>query len=87
MVDVRIWELQGSKLCPIVVWNYAAFLLEREKLVVLDRASKPKAAISIAIIQPVRQLVFAAAELEGLKTTAPAEWKKRVVTQASSQDR
>jgi hypothetical protein len=44
----------------------------------LDEAAKPKAALEFVVITSVRKLVIAAAELPELRTTAPAEWKKRV---------
>jgi hexosaminidase len=53
------------------------------RLARLDEAAKPKAALEFAIIHSVRQLVIAAAELPQLKSTTPAEWKKRVTTLAS----
>jgi hexosaminidase len=49
----------------------------------LDEAAKPKAALEFVVIPSVRKLVIAAAELSQLKTTAPAEWKKRVTTLAT----
>jgi hexosaminidase len=52
-------------------------------LAALDEAAKPKAAVEFAVIQSVRQLVVAAAELPALKQTAPGEWKARVKTLAA----
>ena len=52
-------------------------------LALLDEATKPKAALEFVVITSVRKLVIAAAELPQLKTTAPAEWKKRVTTLAT----
>lgn len=52
-------------------------------LAMLDEAAKPKAALEFVVITSVRKLVIAAAELPQLKTTAPAEWKKRVTTLAT----
>jgi len=49
----------------------------------LDAAAKPKAALEFVTIPSVRQLVIAAFELPQLKSTEPAEWKKRVTTLAS----
>lgn len=49
----------------------------------LDEAAKPKAALEFVVIPSVRKLVIAAAELPQLKSTAPAEWKKRVTTLAT----
>lgn len=54
-------------------------------LAMLDEAAKPKAALEFVVITSVRKLVIAAAELPQLKTTAPAEWKKRVTTLATPQ--
>jgi hexosaminidase len=48
------------------------------RLAMLDEAAKPKAALEFVVITSLRKLVIAAAELPQLKTTAPAEWKKRV---------
>lgn len=53
------------------------------RLAMLDEAAKPKAALEFVVITSVRKLVIAAAELPQLKTTAPAEWKKRVTTLAT----
>lgn len=53
------------------------------KLATLEQAAKPKAALEFATIASVKRLVIAAAELPQLKTTTPAEWKKRVVELAS----
>src|ERR1041385_601414 len=50
----------------------------------LDEAAKPKAALEFVVISSVRKLVIAAAEVPQLKSTTPAEWKKRVITMASS---
>jgi hexosaminidase len=44
----------------------------------LDEAAKPKAALEFVVINSVRKLVVAAAELPQLRSTTPAEWKKRV---------
>jgi hexosaminidase len=48
----------------------------------LDEAAKPKAALEFVVIISVRKLVIAAAELPQLRSTTPAEWKKRVTTMA-----
>jgi len=53
------------------------------KLARLDEAAKPKAALEFVNIPSVKQLVIAAFELPGLKSTEPAEWRKRVNTLAS----
>ncbi|MDX6306820.1 MAG: hexosaminidase [Blastocatellia bacterium] len=49
----------------------------------LDEAAKPSAALEFAVITSVRKLVIAAAELPQLRSTTPAEWKKRVTMMAS----
>jgi hypothetical protein len=51
----------------------------------LDEAAKPSAALEFVVITSVRKLVIAAAELPQLKSTNPAEWKKRVTMMASPQ--
>ena len=66
----------SAGLAPTSEWRDA-------RLARLDEATKPKAALEFAIIPSVRQLVIAAAELLQLKSTTPAEWKKRVTTLAS----
>jgi hexosaminidase len=53
------------------------------QLAKLDEAAKPKAALEFVVIGSVRKLVIAAAELPLLKSTTPAEWKKRVTTLAA----
>lgn len=53
------------------------------KLALMDSAAKPHAALEFPIIQSVRQLIVAAAELPNLKATTPAEWRERVKTIAS----
>jgi hypothetical protein len=49
----------------------------------LDEAAKPKAALEFVVITSVRKLVFGAAELSQLRSTTPAEWKKRVTIMAT----
>src|SRR5438105_4561581 len=53
------------------------------RLAALDEAAKPKAAVEFVVIQSVRALVVAAAELPALKQTTPGEWKTRVKTLAA----
>src|SRR5438128_258977 len=53
------------------------------QLAKLDEAAKPKAALEFVVITSVRKLVIAAAELPQLRSITPAEWKKRVTTQAT----
>jgi len=50
----------------------------------LDEAAKPKAALEFVVVASVRKLVIAAAELNQLKASTPAEWKKRVTTMAGA---
>ncbi|HYR74211.1 MAG TPA: family 20 glycosylhydrolase [Pyrinomonadaceae bacterium] len=50
----------------------------------LDEAAKPKAALEFVVITSVRKLVIAAAELPRLRSTTPAEWKKRVTMLATT---
>ena len=66
----------SAGVAPTTEWRDA-------RLARLDEAARPKAALEFAIIPSVRQLVIAAAELPQLKSTTPAEWKKRVTTLAS----
>ncbi len=47
-------------------------------LAALEKAATPKAALEFPIIANVKELVIAAYELPQLKTTTPAEWRKRV---------
>ena len=49
----------------------------------LNEAAKPKAALEFVVVTSVRKLVIAAAELPQLRSTTPAEWKKRVDTQTT----
>ena len=53
------------------------------RLAALDEAAKPKAAVEFVVIQSVRALVHAAAELPALKQTTPGEWKTRVKSLAA----
>jgi hexosaminidase len=53
------------------------------QLAKLDKAATPKAALEFVVVRSVRKLVIAAAELPQLRTTTPAEWKKRITTLAS----
>jgi len=50
------------------------------KLARLIEAAKPKAAVELMIVQPVMELVAAAAEQEKRKTMSVEEWKKHVKT-------
>jgi hypothetical protein len=57
---------------PSVQWRDA-------KLVKLDEAAKPKAALEFVVISSVRRLVVGASELSQLKSTTAVEWTKRVI--------
>jgi hypothetical protein len=62
--------LQSNKI-PTQEWLNA-------KLARLIEAAKPKAAVELMIVQPVMELVIAAAEQEKRKTMPAEEWKKHV---------
>ena len=53
------------------------------QLAKLNEAAKSRAALEFVVITSVRKLVIAAAELPHLRSTTPAEWKKRVTIMAS----
>jgi hexosaminidase len=53
------------------------------KIARLEAAATPKAAVELAIIQPIKELVIAAAEQEKRKTMSPEEWKKHVQSLAA----
>jgi hexosaminidase len=53
------------------------------RLAALAEAAKPKAAVEFAVIQSLRQLVYAAAELPTLKVLSPGDWKTHVKTVAA----
>lgn len=44
----------------------------------MEKAAQPKAAVELPVVQPVRELVIAAAEMEKRKTMSAEEWKKYV---------
>ena len=48
------------------------------RLAALEEVAKPKAALEFPVIPSLRELVVAAYELPQLKTTTPADWRKRV---------
>jgi hexosaminidase len=66
----------GAGAAPAPEWRDA-------QLARLDEAAKPSAALEFVVITSVRKLVIAAAELPQLRSTTPAEWKKRVTMMAS----
>ena len=53
------------------------------QLAKLEEAAKPKAGVEFVVILSVRKLVIAAFELPQLKTSTPADWKKRVTMLAT----
>jgi hypothetical protein len=57
------------------------------KLAMLEQASKPKAEVEFAIIDPVRTLIILAAELSELKSIPVSQWKQRVLTLAAEKNR
>ena len=66
----------SSGSAPTTEWRQA-------QLARLDEAAKSKAALEFVVITSVRKLVIAAGELPQLRSMTPAEWKKRVNTQAT----
>jgi hexosaminidase len=67
--------LQSNKI-PTEEWLNA----KRARLI---EAAKPKAAVELMIVQPVMELVIAAAEQEKRKTMPAEEWKKHVKSLAA----
>src|ERR1041384_412194 len=63
----------SSDVAPSTEWSAA-------KLAMLEQASKPKAEVEFAIINPVRKLVILAAELHELKSMHVSKWKERVLS-------
>jgi hexosaminidase len=57
------------------------------KLAMLEQASKPRAEVEFAIIDPVRRLVILVAELSELKSIPVSQWKQRVLTLAAEKNR
>src|SRR5262245_1030774 len=53
------------------------------KIARLEAAAIPKAAVELAIIQPIKELVIAAIEQEKRKTMSAEEWKKHVKSLAA----
>jgi hexosaminidase len=53
------------------------------KLAQLEEIAKPKAAVELVVVQPIRELVIAAAEQEKRKTMSAEEWKKHIKTLAA----
>ena len=57
------------------------------KIAMLEQASKPRAEVEFAIIDPVRRLVILAAEISELKNIPVSQWKQRVLTLAAEKNR
>jgi hexosaminidase len=55
----------------------------RTKLMLLEKAAQPKAAVELVVIQPIRELVIAAAEQEKRKTISATEWMKTIKEMAA----
>jgi hexosaminidase len=53
------------------------------RLAAVEQAAKPKAALEFVVVQSLRQLIHAAAELPRLGQLTPAEWKAQVKTLAA----
>jgi hypothetical protein len=49
-----------------------------EKVAILDRAARPKAALEFPFVPILREMVFAAMSQAEMKTLTPAEWRARV---------
>jgi len=54
------------------------------KRAVIEEAAKPKAALEFPAVASVRALVVAAVELQQLKTMTTVDWKKLVISKATS---
>lgn len=67
--------LETGNLPPL---DWRAKCLER-----LEAAAKPKAAVELVIVQPIKELVIAAAEQEKRKTMPPEDWKKMIKEMAA----
>ncbi|HXU35908.1 MAG TPA: family 20 glycosylhydrolase [Blastocatellia bacterium] len=70
----------AADVAPPMEWRTA-------KLAMLEQASKPKAEVEFAIIDPVRRLVILAAEISELKNIPVSQWKQRVLTLAAEKNR
>ena len=57
------------------------------KLARLAEAAKPKAAVELMIVQPIKELVIATAEQEKRKTMSAEEWKKMIKEMAAPKRR
>ncbi|MCI0336829.1 MAG: family 20 glycosylhydrolase [Acidobacteria bacterium] len=56
---------------------------KRTNLALLEKAAQPKAAVELVVIQPIRELVIAAAEQEKRKSMTATEWKKTIKEMAA----
>jgi hypothetical protein len=65
---------------PPIEWRAA-------KLAMLEQASKPRAEVEFAIIDPIRRLVVLAAAISELKNIPVSQWKQRVLTMAAEKNR
>lgn len=65
----------SAGVAPTMQWRDA-------KLIMLEQAAKPKAALEFAIIPSIKQLVMAAVELPRLQQMTPADWRDHVKTLA-----
>jgi len=57
------------------------------KLAMLEQASKPKAEVEFAIIDPIRRLIILVAELSELKRIPVSQWRQHVLTLAGEKNR
>lgn len=57
------------------------------RLAMLEQASKPKAEVEFAIINPIRRLIILAAEVPELKSIPVSQWRQRVLTLAGEKNR
>src|SRR6266478_1874497 len=56
------------------------------RLAMLEQASKPKAEVEFAIIDPIRRLIVLVAEVPELKSIPVSQWKQRVLTLAAEKN-
>jgi len=54
-----------------------------EKVAVLDRAARPKAALEFPFVPLMRELVFAAMSQADMKSISAADWRAKVRTLAA----
>jgi len=70
----------AADVAPPAEWRSA-------RLAMLEQASKPKAEVEFAIINPIRRLIILAAEVPELKSIPVSQWKQRVLTLAAEKKR